>query len=63
MVLSNHGHVDLHSRLFTTPDVPVLLLAGPECERTIAPQIRDRSWITLVPIGDSLAGRLHPGQA
>lgn len=54
MVLSNHGHVDLRSRVFTTPDVPVLLLAGPECERKMAPQIRDRSWITLIPIGDSL---------
>lgn len=55
MVLSNHGHVDLDARLFTMPDVPVLLLAGPECERKIAPQIRDRAWIAIVPIGDSLA--------
>jgi riboflavin biosynthesis pyrimidine reductase len=55
MVLSNHGRIDLRSRLFTMPDVPVLLLAGPECERRIAPQLHDRSWITLMPIGDSLA--------
>lgn len=55
MVLSNHGHIDLRSRLFTMPDVPVLLLAGPECERKLAPQLHDRSWITLMPIGDSLA--------
>lgn len=54
MVLSNHGRVDLQARVFTTPDVPVLLLAGPECERKFGPQLRDRPWITLVPIGDSL---------
>ena len=55
MVMSNAGHFDLSSRLFSMPDVPVIVLAGPECERTIAPQVRDRSWITIVPIGDSLA--------
>ena len=54
MVMSNAGHLDLSSRLFSMPDVPVIVLAGPECERTIAPQVRDRSWITVVPIGDSL---------
>ncbi len=54
MVMSNAGHLDLSSRLFSMPDVPVIVLAGPECERTIAPQVRDRSWVTVVPIGDSL---------
>ena len=55
MVISNEGRLDLSSRVFTTPDVPVILVAGRECERTIAPQLRDRSWITIVPIGESLA--------
>ena len=54
MVMSRDGHIDLSSRLFSAPDVPVIVLAGPECERKIAPQIHDRSWITIVPIGDSL---------
>jgi riboflavin biosynthesis pyrimidine reductase len=56
MVISNDGHIDLSSRLFSLPDVPVIVVAGPECERKIAPQVRDRSWITIVPIGDSLTG-------
>ncbi len=58
MVISNAGHLDLSSRVFTTPDVPVILLAGRECEQTIAPRIHDRPWITMVPIGDSLAAAL-----
>jgi riboflavin biosynthesis pyrimidine reductase len=58
MVISNAGHLDLSARLFSTPDVPVIILAGKQCERTIKPQLHDRSWITMVPIGDSLAGAL-----
>jgi riboflavin biosynthesis pyrimidine reductase len=54
MVLSNHGRIDLSARLFSTPAVRVILLAGPECERVIGPQLRDRAWITMVAIGDSL---------
>ena len=54
MVISNAGHLDVSSRLFSMPDVPTIVLAGPECERTIAPQVRNRPWVTLVPIGDSL---------
>jgi riboflavin biosynthesis pyrimidine reductase len=59
MVISNAGHIDLSSRLFSMPEVPVIVLAGAECERKIGPQVRDRSWITLVPIGDSLAAALE----
>ena len=55
MVLSKEGKLDLSSRVFTTPDVPVILLAGRECERKIGSQLRHRSWITIVPVGDSLA--------
>jgi riboflavin biosynthesis pyrimidine reductase len=54
IVMSKTGHVDLSARLFSTPDVPVYLLAGRECVRTVGPQLADRSWITMVPIGDSL---------
>ena len=54
MVISNAGHLDLSARLFSVPDVQVIVLAGIECERKIAPQIHDRPWITIVPIGDSL---------
>jgi riboflavin biosynthesis pyrimidine reductase len=54
-VISNAGHIDLSSRLFSMPDVPVIVLAGPQCERMIGPRISDRSWITVVPIRDSLA--------
>jgi riboflavin biosynthesis pyrimidine reductase len=54
MVISNDGRIDLSARVFTTPAVPVIILAGPECERKVAPLIRDRAWITMVPIAGSL---------
>jgi PAS domain S-box-containing protein len=58
MVISDAGHIDLSARLFSMPEVPVIILAGEQCERTIAPQLRDRPWITIVPIRDSLAAAL-----
>ena len=54
MVMSRAGRIDVSSRLFSMPDVPVIVLAGRECERAIAPQVGDRPWITIVPIGESL---------
>jgi 5-amino-6-(5-phosphoribosylamino)uracil reductase len=54
MVMSNNGNVDLSARLFSNREVRVLLLAGDACERTIGPQLGDRPWITLIPIGGSL---------
>jgi riboflavin biosynthesis pyrimidine reductase len=54
MVMSNNGNVDLSARLFSNPEVRVLLLAGEECERAIGPQLGDRPWITLIPIRGSL---------
>ena len=54
MVLSNEGHVDLSARLFSNPDVKVLLLAGGECERLVGPQLRERPWVTMIPIAGSL---------
>jgi riboflavin biosynthesis pyrimidine reductase len=59
MVLSNRGNIDLSSRMFQTPDVPVVILAGRTCERLVAPQLDGRPWITLIPIGESLAGALE----
>ena len=54
MVLSNEGNIDLSARVFSNPEVKVLLLAGPACERAIAPRLGDRPWITVIPIGGSL---------
>ena len=55
MVISKEGNVDLSARLFSNPEVKVLLLAGDACERAIAPQLRNRPWITMIPIGGSLS--------
>jgi len=54
MVMSNEGNVDLSARLFTTPDVPVVILGGAGCVRKVQPQLHDRPWITLVLIDGSL---------
>lgn len=54
MVISQEGRLDLSARVFTTPDVPVIILAGPPCEREVRPHLHDRAWITMVPIGRSL---------
>ena len=54
MVISNDGKFDLDARVFTTPDVPVYLLAGDACIRKVGEAIARRRWITLVPINDDL---------
>jgi riboflavin biosynthesis pyrimidine reductase len=54
MVLSNDGHFDLAARLFTTPDVPVFLLAGDRCVAKFADEVATRPWITMIPIGGDL---------
>ena len=54
IVVSETGNIDLSSRLFSTPDVPVYLLAGPECVEKTAADLRDRPWITVVPIDGDL---------
>jgi riboflavin biosynthesis pyrimidine reductase len=56
MVLSKEGHLDLSARLFTMADVRVVILGGSKCCEVLTPRLRDRPWITLMPIGDSLAG-------
>ena len=54
MVISNDGKFDLSSRIFTTPDVPVFLLAGDRCIRKVSDEIARRSWITLIATNDDL---------
>jgi len=54
MVISNDGRFDLEARMFTTPDVPVYLLAGDNCITRLSDAIARRPWITLIPINDDL---------
>jgi riboflavin biosynthesis pyrimidine reductase len=54
MVMSKDGNFDLEARVFTTPDVPVFLLAGDQCIKKVAGEIARRPWITLVAINDDL---------
>lgn len=55
IVMSKDGHIDLSWRLFNVPDVPVYILGGAGCVSKLASRLHDRPWITLLPIGDSLA--------
>ena len=54
LVISNDGNFDLSARLFTTPSVPVILLAGSVCIKKAGSEIARRPWITVVPIDDDL---------
>ena len=54
LVISNDGNFDLSARVFTTPSVPVILLAGNACIKKVGYEIARRPWITVVPIGDDL---------
>jgi riboflavin biosynthesis pyrimidine reductase len=54
MVMSEHGNFDPDARIFTTPDVPVFLLAGEECIEKAGAEMAKRSWITVVPLDDDL---------
>jgi riboflavin biosynthesis pyrimidine reductase len=54
MVISNDGRFDLDARVFTTPDVPVYLLAGDACIKRVSDEIARRAWITMMPINDDL---------
>ena len=58
IVVSERGNIDLSARLFSTPDVPVYLLAGRECVEKTAADLRDRPWITMVPIESDLRAAL-----
>ncbi len=54
MVISNDGNFNLAARIFTTPEVPVFLLAGDRCVQKVAAAIAQRPWITLVAINNDL---------
>ena len=54
MVISKDGKFDLDARVFTTPDVPVFLLAGDACIKKVGEEIARRPWITLIAINDDL---------
>ena len=54
MVMSKDGNFDLQARIFTTPDVPVFLLAGEQCIKKMSEEIARRPWITLIPTADDL---------
>jgi riboflavin biosynthesis pyrimidine reductase len=54
IVMSEKGHIDFSSRLFSTPDVPVFILAGDDCVRRCSIDVQQRPWITIVPIDGDL---------
>lgn len=58
IVVSDTGRLNLHARVFSTPDARVFVLAGRECLRKCSDGIRERPWITMVPIETDLAGAL-----
>jgi riboflavin biosynthesis pyrimidine reductase len=58
IVVSERGNIDLSSRVFSTPDVPVFLLAGEECVEKTAANLQSRKWITVIPIAGDLPGAM-----
>ena len=54
LVISNDGNFDVNAKIFTTPGVPVFLLAGEKCIDTVGLEIARRQWITMIPIEDDL---------
>ena len=50
IVISREGRVDLDSLLFNVPDVPVFLIAGDRIRDRLETALRERSWVTLVPL-------------
>ena len=58
IVVSERGHIDLSSKVFSTPGVAVYLLAGHVCMEHTTAALRDRPWITRVPIEDDLPAAL-----
>jgi riboflavin biosynthesis pyrimidine reductase len=58
IVLSEEGRIDFASRVFSTPDVPVFLLAGAACVRRCSVEVRRRPWITMVPTNGNLVAAL-----
>jgi riboflavin biosynthesis pyrimidine reductase len=58
IVLSEEGRIDFTSRVFSTPEVPVFLLAGGQCVRRCSMEVQRRPWITMLPTNGDLAGTL-----
>lgn len=58
IVLSEEGRIDFTSRVFSTPDVPVFLLAGDQCVRRCSMEVQRRPWITMVATRGDLAATL-----
>jgi riboflavin biosynthesis pyrimidine reductase len=51
VVMSWTGHLDFErTRLFNVPEVPVFVLAGPECLERCWTQRAERPWIQWIPI-------------
>lgn len=59
IVVSNDGNFDLSARLLTTPDVPVFVLAGKGCLDRCGAVIRERPWITIVPLADGIGSAMR----
>ena len=58
IVMSEQGRIDFGARVFSTPDVPVFLLAGDRCVRRCAMEVQRRPWITMVPTHGNLVAAL-----
>lgn len=58
IVMSEAGRIDFRARVFSTPDVPVFLLAGDPCVRRCSMEVRRRPWITMVPTSGDLVAAL-----
>jgi riboflavin biosynthesis pyrimidine reductase len=53
IVISNSGRVNLDALLFNVPEVPMILIAGPECREQCLTAVADRPWITVLPLASN----------
>ncbi|HJU41326.1 MAG TPA: dihydrofolate reductase family protein, partial [Vicinamibacterales bacterium] len=58
IVMSDIGSLDLSARVFSTPDVRLFVLAGGECIQKFGAGVRERPWITMIPIEKDLGAAL-----
>ena len=59
IVLTEHGNFDVDARVFSTPHVPVFVLAGAGCVDKCAAAFAGRPWITVIPTRGNLAAALE----
>ena len=53
IVMSGRGNLDIdNTLLFNVPQVPVFVLAGPECRERCANPLSSRPWVTMIPTND-----------